>query len=104
MARVKAVFFIPVRDNDGRHLRAEITALETGLYATFVGWTMTGTVKGMYQLSDRRPAYDICKAYMIVMDEERVPELESLLREFKAKTTQEAIYLEIQHDVDVRFI
>jgi hypothetical protein len=104
MSRVKAVFFIPIRDNDGRNLRGEISALETGLYATFVGWTMTGTVKGMFQMADRRPVYDICKAYMIVMDEDRIGELEALLREFKAKTTQEAIYLEIQHGVDVRFI
>ena len=104
MRKVKTVFFIPIRDNDGRDLRSEITALETGLYSTFVGWTMTGTVKGMYQMADLRPAYDICKAYMIVMDEGRVGELEALLREFKASTSQEAIYLEIQHDVDVRFI
>jgi ribosomal protein S21 len=41
---------------------------------------------------------------VVVLDESRVPELEQVLREFKAKTTQEAIYLEIQRDVDVRFI
>jgi hypothetical protein len=55
-------------------------------------------------MADLRPAYDICKAYSIVMDENRLVELKSLLHEFKAKTTQEAIYLEIQHDVDVQFI
>ncbi len=38
------------------------------------------------------------------LDEARVPELEQALRDFKAKTQQEAIYLEIQRDVDVRFI
>jgi hypothetical protein len=47
MRQVKAIFFIPLKDNDERDLKPEITALETGLYATFVGWTMTGTVKGM---------------------------------------------------------
>jgi hypothetical protein len=104
VAKVKAVFFIPLRDNDGRELSAEIAALETALYLTFVGWTMTGTVKGMYQMKDLRPAFDECNSYMVVMPDERLPELEQVLREFKAKTTQEAIYLEVQHDVDVRLI
>jgi hypothetical protein len=49
VAPVKAVFFIPLKDNDGRDLSAEIMDLETALYVTFVGWTITGTVKGMYQ-------------------------------------------------------
>ena len=104
MRRLKAVFFIPLRDNDGRDLTNEIDALETGLYATFVGWTLYGTVKGMYQMKDLKPAFDECNSYMAIMDESRLPELEELLRQFKSKTTQEAIYLEVQWDVDVRFI
>ena len=34
----------------------------------------------------------------------QVPELEQVLRDFKSRTLQEAIYLEIQRDVDVRFM
>jgi biopolymer transport protein ExbD len=43
-------------------------------------------------------------AYFVVLDESRIAELEQALRDFKAKTQQEAIYLEIQRDVDVRLI
>jgi hypothetical protein len=39
-----------------------------------------------------------------VLDEARLPELEQVLRDFKDKTLQEAIYLEILWDVEVRFI
>mgnify|MGYP000576390848 CR=1 FL=1 len=103
-SKIKAVFFIPLWDNDGRGLRTEITELETGLYATFVGWTLLGTVKGMYQMRDLRPAFDECNSYMVLLSEERLPELLELLTDFKSKTTQEAIYLELQRDVEVRFI
>jgi ribosomal protein S21 len=41
---------------------------------------------------------------VVVLEEARVPELEQVLRDFKAKTLQEAIYLEIQRDVDVRLL
>ena len=34
----------------------------------------------------------------------RLKALEAILKTFKAKTQQEAIYLEIEHDVDVRFL
>ena len=41
---------------------------------------------------------------MVVLEEDRVPELEAVLREFKAQTLQEAIYLEIQRGVEFRFL
>ena len=94
MANVKAVFFVPLKDNDGRELSAEITDLETALYVNFVGWTMTGTVKGAYQMRDLTPAFDISNSYMVVLDEGRLPELEEILREFKGKTTQEVYGLD----------
>jgi hypothetical protein len=37
-------------------------------------------------------------------DEFRLPELEQVLRDFKSKTPQEAIYLEIHRDVEIRFL
>jgi ribosomal protein S21 len=37
------------------------------------------------------------------LDEARLPELEQVLRDFKKKTLQEALYLEIHHHVEVRF-
>ena len=61
-------------------------------------------VKGMYMMADKTPVYDESNAYAVVTDESRVPEVESLLRAFKAKTTQEAIYFEVQYNTDVRFL
>jgi hypothetical protein len=45
MARVKAIFYIPLLDNDGRDLEREIDDLEDDLYAGFVGWTFLGYIK-----------------------------------------------------------
>jgi hypothetical protein len=41
---------------------------------------------------------------MVILDEDRVYELERVLAEFKVKTLQEAIYLEIIRNVDIRMI
>ena len=88
--------------------------------------TAPRTVRGQVRTADGRPAaglfvflylqdpdgetgagqspLDESGAYKVILDESRLPELEQILRDFKAKTSQEAIYLEIQRDVDVRFI
>lgn len=47
---------------------------------------------------------DTSAAYMVVLDEDQLPELEALLKRFKARTTQEAIFLEVVHDIDVRLL
>jgi hypothetical protein len=104
MARVKTLFYIPLKDNDGRDLTAEIEELQTELYVRFVGWTFMGYVKGAYRMADGTQALDESGAYVVVLDEARLPELEQVLRDFKGKTLQETIYLEIHRDVDVRFI
>lgn len=104
MAKVKALFFLPLKDNDGRNLRAEIEDARFDLYLEFVGWTFLGLVQGAYRMADGNQALDEHEAYAVILDESRVSELEQILREFKSKTLQEAIYLEIQRDVDVRFI
>jgi hypothetical protein len=104
MAKVKALFYLPLKDNDGRALTVEIEEVRTELYIRFEGWTFLGYVKGAYQMADGTQALDESGAYKVILDESRLPELEQILRDFKAKTSQEAIYLEIQRDVDVRFI
>lgn len=53
---------------------------------------------------DGSQSVDESSAYLVVLEEARLGELEQVLREFKEKTTQEAIYLEVQKDVEVRFI
>jgi hypothetical protein len=104
MAQVKAVFYLPLRDNDGRELRAEITEVELELVTRFNGWTLIGVVKGMYMMADKTPVHDESNAYAVVTDDTRIPEIESILRAFKGKTKQEAIYFEVQYNTDVRFL
>jgi hypothetical protein len=104
MATVKALFYIPLRDNDGRSLADETADLEAELFVRFGAWTFQGFVKGTYRMADGARALDESGAYFIVLDERRIDELERTLGDFKAKTQQEALYLEIQRDVDVRFI
>jgi hypothetical protein len=104
MAQVKVVFFIPIKDNDGRELVTEKNDLEMELYLRFVGWTFLGIVQGAYRMEDGTRAIDEHRAYAIVLDESRIPEVEEVLREFKAKTTQEAIYLEVQYHVELRLV
>ena len=74
------------------------------LYLHFVGWTFLGFVQGVYHMADGTRARDESRAYALLLDEARVPELEELLRNFKNKTQQEAIYLEIQHNVEIRLV
>src|SRR3954469_21530079 len=102
MAQVKARFYLPLWDNDGRDLRTEIDEVEHEVGLLFRGWTYVGTVKGMYVMADKTPVFDELAAYELVMEDVRVAELESVLLTFKAKTTQEAIYLEVQYNTDVR--
>lgn len=104
MADVKALFFLPLRDNDGRELIDEIVAVEAELFVRFGGWTFQGYVKGAYRMAGGDQANDECAAYFVVCDEARMTEVESVLRDFKAKTLQESLYLEVQRDVDVRYL
>ncbi len=41
---------------------------------------------------------------MLILPEEQLEELVEILRRFKAQTSQEAIYLEVEHDVALRLI
>ncbi len=104
MAKVKALFYIPVYDNDGRDLSSETAELRMELFVRFVGWTYLGHVEGAYRMADGSQALDEHKAFKVILEEARVAELEEVLRDFKSKTKQESIYLEIQRDVDVRFV
>jgi hypothetical protein len=104
MAQVKAVFFIPIKDNDGRELTAEKDDLEMELFIRFVGWTFLGIVQGAYRMKDGTKAIDEHRAYAIILDESRLPEVEEVLCQFKAKTTQEAIYLEVQYHVVLKLV
>ena len=100
----KATFFLPLVDNDGRDLGAGHQVVRKRVYALFDGWTFLGYVEGVFRMADGTQALDRSAAYVVVLDEGRVGEMEGVLREFKATTSQEAIYLEVQRGVDFRFL
>jgi hypothetical protein len=104
VARIKAVFYLPLHDNDGRDLGQEIDELEMELFVRFVGWTFEGFVKGTCRMADGTRSLDESGAYSVVFEEDRLDELEQVLRDFKAKTMQEAIYLEIQRFIEIRYL
>lgn len=68
------------------------------------GWTFLGYVEGAYRRADGTQSLDKSAAYIAVVDEDRLGDLERILLDFRSKTLQEAIYLEVQHGVDFRFL
>lgn len=104
MSSVKATFFLPLRDNDGKDLSQQIEEVEDECFLAFGAWTLSGFFKGAWRMGTGERRIDTSAAYMIVLRSDQIEELEEILRRFKAKTSQEAIYLEIEHDVDLRLI
>ena len=104
VANVKVVFFLPVCDNDGRELTAEREAVEDDLFLIFIGWTFLGMVQGAYRMTDGTRSIDEHRAYAVMTDDSHIGEIEDILRRFKAKTTQEAIYMELQYNTELRLV
>ena len=104
MAQVKAVFYLPIVDNDGRDLTAERDEVEDALFLRIDGWTKLGVVQGTYRMAEGTRAVDDHYAFAVLCDDTRLWIIEEVLQEFKAKTTQEAICLEVQYNVEARFI
>jgi hypothetical protein len=102
--QVKATFYLPLKDNDSRDLSEEIAQVEEACYLAFGAWTLSGYFKGVWRMQSGERKVDTSAVYTIVLPKGRVRALEVILKTFKAKTQQEAIYLEIEHDVDVRFL
>lgn len=104
MALAKATFFLPMKDNDGRDLLTDHEAVRWAVYDLFDGWTFLGYVEGAFRMGDGTRDLDRSAAYVVVLEEGRIDELEAILREFKSRTLQVAIYLEIQKGVEFRFL
>ena len=102
--KIKAVFYLPIEDNNGRDLRVEIAEVEDTLFALFDGYTLLGHVQGAFRMADSSQSLDTHAAYMVVLDSSRLAKLEEILLNFKSSTLQESIYLEIQKDVEIRFL
>jgi len=71
MALVKATFFLPLRDNDGRDLTAESVIVMMKLFNHFDGWTYLGEVRGAFRMPDGTESLDESKAYLVILDEAR---------------------------------
>lgn len=95
MADVKARFLLPLRDNDGRDLSVEIAHVEVQMYEAFGAWTQEGYYKGAWRMQTGERQVDTSPVYFLIVPERRLPDLESILRSFKAKTKQEGVYLEM---------
>lgn len=104
MAQVKATFYLPLKDNDGRDLDEEIAEVEDRCFIAFGAWTQLGFYKGVWRMESGQRAIDTSAIYSIILAEDRLEELEVILRDFKARTSQEAIYLEIEHHVELRLL
>lgn len=104
MAQVKATFHLPIKDNDGRELVTEIEEVRAELYLRFGGWTYLGPVQGSWRMASGMESRDDSQAYALILDDSRLPELEQVLRTFKSKTTQEAVYFEIDRDIEIHFL
>ena len=55
-------------------------------------------------MADGSRVVDVNEKYSIHFDESQLVELEKILRDFKGKTLQEKIYLEINRGVELRLI
>ena len=104
MPQVKATFLLPLKDNEGQDLAEAIGEAEAACFIAFGAFTFSGYVKGTWKMETGERQQDTSALYWIVMDEQKLPELEAILRRFKARANQEAMYLEIEHRVDVRFL
>ncbi len=103
--QVKVTFYLPVKDNDGRDLSIEIADVEDACYAAFGAWTFVGYIRGAWRMREsgaRR--VDTSAVYSIVVTENRVADVEEILRTFKRRTGQEAIYMEFATRVEIRFL
>lgn len=104
MSQVKATFYLPLRDNDGADLSAARDEVFRELHRLFGQWTVAGTVRGAYRRGDGETDVDDSVACVIVVDAGRVGDVERVLRDFKAATKQESIYLELVRGVEVRLL
>jgi hypothetical protein len=48
--KIKATFFLPLADNDGRNLADEIQIVEDECFISFSGFTLMGFFKGMWRM------------------------------------------------------
>jgi hypothetical protein len=78
--------------------------VEDACFEAFGAWTLTGFFQRVWRMKTGERKMDTSAVYMVVLGEDKLPQLEEIIRSFKAKTQQESIFLEVEHNVDVRFL
>ena len=105
---VKITFYLPQVDNDGRNLCGDIAETLDELYAEFGGYTDFGEINGKFRMANGKCRWDRLYAFSVCFEDNcnfvQEGHLISILNGFKARTLQESIYVEVQRDVDIRFI
>ncbi len=94
---LKATFIVPRRDNDGASLDTQRNILEADLLNTFGGFSQHhGDLLGMWMERDTRNVYfEKSACYFVVIEDAQLACLKELLFDFKSRTRQRSIYLDI---------
>jgi hypothetical protein len=93
--KIKYVLLVPLTYNDGSCVPQEI--LDGMLDEIFVlagGYSIAGTVKGAYRMSDGTRQEDESLQVWIGVREEEIPDLQRLVAKFGKLLGQEMMYLE----------
>ncbi len=104
MKHVKATYYLPLADNDGRSLAAEIAEVEDAVFDSFGSWTLSGFFKGVWRMESGERKFDTSAVYVVILERSQVEKLRAILMRFKQKTVQEAIYLEILEGVELTLV
>jgi len=104
----KVTFIIPKFDNDGRDLSAERVELESDLTRQLNGWTRS-EVAGEWRDEVWTTYRDQSWAYFVLIEDNEQGDhfltiLKRCLSDFKRKTRQETIYLDVATGVKVDFV
>ena len=99
---VKRTVVLPIRDNDGRRLTAELAECERELLRVAGGFTKTAS-SGAWVGAGGRTYRDRSRQYSIVLDPGSDAELVAMLPDWARRLRQEAIYTD-RAIVDVEFM
>ena len=64
---LKATFYLPLKDNDGRDLSGEIAQVEEACFLDFGAWTLSGYFKGVWRLQSGEQKVDTSAVYTVVL-------------------------------------
>lgn len=95
-----------MRDNDGRDLYEETVLLEADLLMSFGGWTKhtEPTLGAWLNVEEGQRHTDRCWCYWVALRPDQLPLLRRHLQEFRSRTLQKSIYLEVAQSTEVELI